>query len=717
MKLNIAASEVELSNVGPTGEFKIRNSAKAFKILSDGLYSNKIKAIIRELSCNALDSHVAAGNTGTKFDVHLPSSFEPWFAVRDYGTGLDAHQVTSIYTTYFESTKTDSNDFIGALGLGSKSPFSYTDNFTVTAIKDGVQLIFSAYINEAGVPSIVEMGKDATTEPNGVEVKFSVTNTSDFSAFATEAKSVFMWFKQQPNVTPSGKFSVTQPKYHEKDIMPGVHLHDTYSSYNNSTASIAVMGNIAYPLNDIPNVEKELGEHASLLNCGLVIEFEIGELDFAASREHLSYIPLTIRSIREKLVALTSQLSVRIVALLADCKNEWDKASMLRNKYQHTLYRAAILKYVVDNKFPLVDINNPMSTKSLILTIDDLTACGLSITAFSSTRGSTTTINPSYSWGTGNNNKLGHYVAVQPSTVIILNDLSTGCVTRARAHFNSTAIGLTKYVFCVSHSDPDVAVRTKAYDKLLADLHHPPIVIKASDLEKIVRAPKPDNQGIMELVIKQDYQYNRNSNYNYTWAPCSPDTDITKGDYNYVYLSNTSAISKADAPVAIHEIKSLMVASGITSVSDIKIFGVQKSARDKIKNLPNWVWFEEKLKTEIAAITDEHIMSLVATDELDSHHKKVYTNTHVASCAGKESPYAKFVRKSESIERIDGSATSLVALCSRYGKVMAIDKVRAQMSKTKMEVINRYPMLSHLKADPDQTTVADYIMLVDRHNK
>ena len=169
MLLNLAPNnEAVLSNVGEIGEFRIRNSAKAFNILSSGLYANKIRAIIRELSCNAVDSHVAAGKQNTPFDIHLPTTLEPWFAIRDYGTGLNHEQVTSIYTTYFESTKTNSNDFIGALGLGSKSPFSYTDNFTVTAIKDGVKGIYSAFINGEGVPSIAKMGEEATDEPAGV---------------------------------------------------------------------------------------------------------------------------------------------------------------------------------------------------------------------------------------------------------------------------------------------------------------------------------------------------------------------------------------------------------------------------------------------------------------------------------------------------------------------------------------------------------------------
>lgn len=48
--------------VGKTREFQIAANAQAFKILSSGLYSNKPRAIIREVCCNAWDAHVAAGN-------------------------------------------------------------------------------------------------------------------------------------------------------------------------------------------------------------------------------------------------------------------------------------------------------------------------------------------------------------------------------------------------------------------------------------------------------------------------------------------------------------------------------------------------------------------------------------------------------------------------------------------------------------------------------
>jgi hypothetical protein len=251
-----------MSNVGEIGEFRIRNSAKAFNILSSGLYANKVRAIIRELSCNAVDSHTAAGKMDTPFDVHLPNTLEPWFSIRDYGTGLTHEQVSQIYTTYFESTKTNSNEFIGALGLGSKSPFSYTDNFTVTAVKDGVKGIYTAFINEAGVPSIALMMTEATDDPSGVEVKFAVNDRYDFDKFRQEASTVYTYFALRPVVSGSSNFQFRDVDYDTKDIVPGVH------SYKDGRRSVAIMGNIAYPI-EVPNADQSLDNLRQLLGCGL----------------------------------------------------------------------------------------------------------------------------------------------------------------------------------------------------------------------------------------------------------------------------------------------------------------------------------------------------------------------------------------------------------------------------------------------------------------
>ena len=158
MKITQVEDAIERGNTGMEKTFKIQANSRAFQILSSNLYANKIKAVIRELSCNALDSHVAAGRVGTPFDVHLPSNMEPYFSVQDYGLGLTHDQIMSIYTTYFESNKTGTNDLIGGLGLGSKSPFSYASSFDVTSTHDGVARSYAMFINEVGHPSVAYMG-------------------------------------------------------------------------------------------------------------------------------------------------------------------------------------------------------------------------------------------------------------------------------------------------------------------------------------------------------------------------------------------------------------------------------------------------------------------------------------------------------------------------------------------------------------------------------
>ena len=174
MKTVVERNKIQRMGVQTEGNFRIKATGKAFRILSDGLYSDKITAIIRELSCNAYDAHVEAGNLDKPFAIHLPTQFEPHFSLRDYGVGLSHDDVIQVYTTYFESTKTDSNDYIGCLGLGSKSPFSYVDNFTIVSYFNGEKRTYNAFMNEEGIPSIALMSTAKSKEHNGIEVSFAV---------------------------------------------------------------------------------------------------------------------------------------------------------------------------------------------------------------------------------------------------------------------------------------------------------------------------------------------------------------------------------------------------------------------------------------------------------------------------------------------------------------------------------------------------------------
>ena len=85
MKLNNETLNVTRSGPFKETGFRIAANANAFDILSSKLYTNTRLAIVRELSTNAYDAHVAAGNKERPFKVHLPNRLESFFSIPGLG--------------------------------------------------------------------------------------------------------------------------------------------------------------------------------------------------------------------------------------------------------------------------------------------------------------------------------------------------------------------------------------------------------------------------------------------------------------------------------------------------------------------------------------------------------------------------------------------------------------------------------------------------------
>ena len=203
MKMTNEFSEVKVSQAAK--KFEFTNSPVLFNILSDSLYSNKIGSIVRELASNARDAHRAVGKLHEPFKISLTSKSlfyygQPCFSIKDNGPGLTEEEVMNIYSVYGASNKRDSNEFTGGFGIGSKSPFSYTESFTVISIVDGVKNTYCAFIDKDGFPSITKMGTSETEEGNGLEVCFAI-KTSDIANFRYEIKNQLNAFYPRPDVT------------------------------------------------------------------------------------------------------------------------------------------------------------------------------------------------------------------------------------------------------------------------------------------------------------------------------------------------------------------------------------------------------------------------------------------------------------------------------------------------------------------------------------
>jgi hypothetical protein len=706
-------NEAIMSNVGEIGEFRIRNSAKAFNILSSGLYANKIRAIVRELSCNAVDSHTAAGKQDTPFDVHLPNSLEPWFSIRDYGTGLSHDQVTNIYTTYFESTKTASNEFIGALGLGSKSPFSYTDNFTVTAIKDGVKGIYTAFINEQGVPSIAKMMDEQTTEPAGVEVRFAVEERYDFDKFRQEARHVYEYFKLRPVVSGYADFKFKDPEYKEKDIIPGVH----YSSEGNNR-SYAIMGNIKYPI-EVPNAEKSLGGLHGLLNCGLVMEFNIGELDFQASREGLSYIPQTIEAIKNKLVALNAQLAIHIAIEADKITNLWDRALYLSKRHNDNLFIQAVVKYTIDTKFELFSptTNRWNALKTFKMPVSDLASkYNIVVRSFSKNRSyaACSTNKPKNSYITtsaGNTLSSEWEIQVSEDIYFVVNDTKVGATERAKFHWkNSKSTAYQSTVYVVEAVDKNKPFNTKAFFTALSNPPESKILQASSLLEKERAGGMGANVTIMRLEEGRSRGWRDRAEM--VWRDGGKASAFdSKQTYYYLPLSGYKNLG------VVEDIKTLEVHLRKSGIYTDHIYGVRKGDIEAIKAQKNWVNLDEHVKGKLAKLGQSDVMGLVK-QSIDWKELYQYNATkHITNTA---SPYIVLFNTFKDVKESDEKMRqSLEWLCRQYKVATSTNVDPATLidkyNKEVEAIFKRYPLIKGIsKYSTEGKDLAEYINLIDQ---
>lgn len=306
MKLQENVSTVHRINIQAEERYTIEANATAFEILSSKLYTKPYLAVQRELACNAYDAHLEAGIADQPFNIHLPTRYEPYFSIRDFGNGLNKEDLVYLYTTYFSSNKRNSNDSIGGFGLGAQSVWSITDNFTVTSINNGIKYIYIMFKNESKIPTYTLVSETKTNEKSGLEVKISVKD-GDIHKYSEDASRVYKFFPVLPS------FTGYQPNV-TRDIpnLKGTNWYTTEAlSHYNAEHCTVVMGFVSYKL-DL-NLIKNIGSTAKqLAKCGLTLFAEIGDLTPQASREGLSYDKQTIAKLTELLDQVEQEYSATV---------------------------------------------------------------------------------------------------------------------------------------------------------------------------------------------------------------------------------------------------------------------------------------------------------------------------------------------------------------------------------------------------------------------
>lgn len=319
-------------------QFGMVVDAKAFSILSDSLYTNKIRAVVREYMTNAYDSHVDAGYPEKPFKLHVPTKLEPYFEVQDYGVGLDKDGVEKVFCTFFHSTKENSNESNGCLGLGSKSVFSLSSQASLTSIKDNTRYTYSLHKNSKGEPVAKLVQENTTEEGNGVSIKIPV-NPNDIWKWEEEISYVITGFKAEPILNTRVFLEESDWYGVMKDVLTDVRESSLgVASLNGHNKGVSVlMGNVLYPV-DKPEQylknDKIRSMYKQVRNLfSVVVKADLGEMMVAPSREALSMCDTTRRALSRK---LTKLFIVTYYKLFGNHSVNWDSLFSIVRNFKNT---------------------------------------------------------------------------------------------------------------------------------------------------------------------------------------------------------------------------------------------------------------------------------------------------------------------------------------------------------------------------------------------
>lgn len=298
---------------GETINMAIDSSAMAhiMSILTD-LYSDPEGAVIREYATNGFDAHVQNG-VERPIEISLPNENSQTLRIRDFGAGLDAEDIRNIYSLYGASTKRDSNDVVGMLGLGCKSGLTYTDQFTIVGIKNGIATTVLVSRTEDGGGDMTLVSEIETTDESGVEVIIPVKARNDFRQ---KAEDLFR-FWPQGSVLVNGE----EPKR-----ISGFWINENLLLTEEVDEPQIVMGNVPYSA-----VEGYHYGHG----YELVAFVDIGAVQFTPSREALQFTPKT--------KAVIADVNQQVEDLRDDALRNWiNTAQDHRTALQRALVANAI---------------------------------------------------------------------------------------------------------------------------------------------------------------------------------------------------------------------------------------------------------------------------------------------------------------------------------------------------------------------------------------
>jgi hypothetical protein len=272
------------------------------QILSTNLYSDPIGSLVREYSSNAWDANVEAGNKHKPIEVGIQTDKDQgsyWY-VTDLGPGLSPERIDKVYRKFGKSTKRESNEAIGMMGLGKFSGLSYTDQIYITTRFEGMQYQYIMHKAD-NLPQIDMLSISPTDLPSGTTIKvFIHGGWSERRDFERATREQLAYFE---NIY----FNVDGNDFNNYKIIKGRTF--TYSSVDDRGLRIK-LGPVTYPI-DYSALKLSGSDYDTMRTSydGIALNFNIGDLAITPNRESILYNAKTISAIKSKLVEFQQEIA------------------------------------------------------------------------------------------------------------------------------------------------------------------------------------------------------------------------------------------------------------------------------------------------------------------------------------------------------------------------------------------------------------------------
>lgn len=298
-----------------TSEIDVKRLGKLWGMFENP-YKNSIGSIIREYSSNAWDAHAEIGVTDAiriKFGKD-DSGF--YISFIDVGVGISPDRMENIFANPLASTKEESNEFLGAFGMGRLSGLSYQNSFYINTRFDGQEYQYIMSKGETN-PTIDLIEQQITSERNGTEIKLYIKDENDLSKFLNEAYNQLYYFENvvfdfdqiKPLYTSynsNTNYWISRDIYNSLEtlkqdftIIQGDNFK--YRTGGNISELHLCIGNVKYPID-----WQNLG--INRIDIPLALDFNIGDLSIIYTREDIRYTEDNINKIKAKIDLLKEEL-------------------------------------------------------------------------------------------------------------------------------------------------------------------------------------------------------------------------------------------------------------------------------------------------------------------------------------------------------------------------------------------------------------------------